>query len=78
MHAALQSTVHASYQPRSLRSMASEQVLNNNHFNKSLFKVKNVNSAMKKNSIVMEITSKIPMDEDTFVTKAKSTVYMIY
>jgi hypothetical protein len=40
MHAAIQPTVQASHQPPSLRSMASERVLNDNRYNKSLFNVK--------------------------------------
>jgi hypothetical protein len=66
------SSAGTSHQPRSLRAMTSERVLNDNR--QSLFDVVDKNTAMKNNSIVKEITSKIPMDEHTFLTKAKLTL----
>jgi hypothetical protein len=62
----------ALHQPRSLRAMAGEQVLGDNR--QSLFDVVDKNTAMKNNSIVKEVTSKISMDEHTFLTMAKLTL----
>jgi hypothetical protein len=59
------------YQPRSLRTIAGERVLDDDRYNASLFKVENKVTAMKRDCIVKIITSKIPMDEDTFLTKVK-------
>jgi hypothetical protein len=50
----------ALHQPRSLRATTSERVLNANR--QSLFNVVDKNTAMKNNSIVKEVTSKISMD----------------
>jgi hypothetical protein len=66
------------YQPHSLRAIAGERVLSDDRYNASLFKVENVNTAMKKNCIHKTITSKIPMDESTFLTKAKITVCNLF
>jgi hypothetical protein len=66
------SSAGTSHQPRSLRAMTSERELNDNR--QSLFDVVDKNTAMKNNSIVKEITSKIPMDEHTFLTKTKLTL----
>jgi hypothetical protein len=60
------------HQPCSLRAMAGERVLGDNR--QSLFDVVDENTAMKNNSIVEKVTSKIPMDEHTFLTKAKLTL----
>lgn len=62
----------ALHQPRSLRAMAGERVLGDNR--QSLFNVVDKKTAMKNNSIVKEVTSKIPMDEHAFLTKAKLTL----
>jgi hypothetical protein len=62
----------ALHQPCSLRAMAGERVLGDNR--QSLFYVVDKNTAMKNNSVVKEVTSKIPMDEHTFLTKAKLTL----
>jgi hypothetical protein len=62
------------YQPRSLRAIAGERVLDDDRYNASLFKVENKVTAMKRDCIVKIITSKIPMDEDTFLTKVKITL----
>jgi hypothetical protein len=48
-------TAGTSHQPRSLRAMASERVLNDNR--QSLFNVVDKSTAMKNNSIGNEITS---------------------
>jgi hypothetical protein len=61
-----------SHQPRSLRAMAGERVLGDNR--QSLFNVMDKSTAMKNNSIVKKVTSKISMDEHTFLTKAKLTL----
>jgi hypothetical protein len=66
------------YQPRSLRAIAGERVLSDDRYNASLFKVENGKTAMKKNCINKKITSKIPMDESTFLTKAKITVCNLF
>jgi hypothetical protein len=62
------------HQPRSLRAIAGERVLSDDRYNASLFKVENGKTAMKKDCVNKKITSKIPMDESTFLTKAKITV----
>jgi hypothetical protein len=62
------------HQPRSLRAIAGERVLGDDRYNASLFKVENGKTAMKKDSVNKKITSKIPMDESTFLTKVKITV----
>jgi hypothetical protein len=59
------------HQPRSLRAMTNEH---DNRHDKSLFNVKDINTAMKNNCVVKKITSKIPMDEHTFLTKVKLTL----
>jgi hypothetical protein len=66
------SSAGTSHQPRSLRVMTSERVLNDNR--QSLFNVVDKNTARKNNSIVKKITSKIPIDEHTFLTKVKLTL----
>jgi hypothetical protein len=68
----------ASYQPRSLRAIAGERVFSDDRYNASLFKVENVNTAMKTNCIHKKITSKITMDESTFLTKAKITLCNLF
>jgi cell division protein YceG involved in septum cleavage len=62
------------YQPRSLRAIAGERVLGDDRYNASLFKVEDGKTAMNKNCVNKKITSTIPMDESTFLTKAKITV----
>jgi hypothetical protein len=70
--AVVASTSH--HQPRLLRAIAGERALGDDRYNASLFKVENKITAMKKNSIVKIITSKIPMNESTFLTKVKITL----
>jgi hypothetical protein len=63
------------HQPQSLRAMVGERVLNGNR--QSLFDVLDKSTAMKNNSIVKEIASKISMDEHIFLTKVKLTLYKL-
>jgi hypothetical protein len=65
-------TRQAVHQPRSLRAMANEHVLNDNR--QSLFNVVDKSTATQNNCVVKEITLKIPMDEHTFLTKAQLTL----
>jgi hypothetical protein len=55
--------------------MAGERVLVD--IRQSLFNAADKSTAMKNNLIVKEITSKIPVDEHTFLTKAKLTCNLL-
>jgi hypothetical protein len=66
------------HQPRSLRTIAGERVLSDDRNNASLFKVENVKTGMNKNCVNKKITSRIPIDESTFLIKTKITMCNLF